>query len=58
MTANLFSKPPMWEDRNTNRYPEPIKKHVVCYMQNVRLPSTRDDVVKETKKKSQAVVKE
>ena len=58
MAANLFSKTPMWAGWNTQRYPEPINKQVVCYMQNVRLPPTREDVVKETLKRSQAVAKE
>ena len=58
MAANLFSKKPMWAGWNTQRYPEPINKHVVCYMQNIRLPPTREAVVKETLKISQAVAKE
>ena len=58
MAANLFSKTPMWAGWNTQRYPEPINKQVVCYMQNIRLPPTREDVVKETLKRSQAVAKE
>ena len=40
MAANLFSKTPMWAGWNTQRYPEPINKQVVCYMQNIRLPPT------------------
>ena len=58
MAANLFSKKAMWAGWNTQRYPEPINKQVVCYMQNIRLPPTREDVVKETLKRSQAVAKE
>ena len=58
MAANLFSKKAMWAGWNTQRYPEPINKQVVCYMQNIRLPPTREDVVKETLKISQAVAKE
>ena len=57
MAANLFSKTPMWAGWNTQRYPEPINKQVVCYMQNIRLPPTSKDVVKETLKKSQGVAK-
>ena len=58
MAANLFSKTPMWAGWNTQWYPEPIKKQVVCCMKNIRLPPTRQDVVKETLKWSQAVAKE
>ena len=58
MAANLFSKTPMLVGWNTKRYPEPIKKQIACYMQNIRLPPTREDVVKETLKRSQAVAKE
>ena len=35
-----------------------MNKQVVCYMHNIRLPPTREDVVKETLKRSQAVAKE
>ena len=58
MAADLFSKTSMWAGWNTQRYPEPVKKQVVCYMQNIRLPPTREDVVKETLKRSQAVANE
>ena len=47
----------MWAGWNTQRYPEPINK-LVCYMQNIRLLPTREGVVKETLKRSQAVAKE
>ena len=57
MAANLFSKTPMWVGWNTERYSEPIKKQVTRYMQNIRLPPTREDVVKETLKRSQEVAK-
>ena len=42
IAANLFSKTPMWAGWNTQQYPEPISKQVVCYMQNIRLPPTRE----------------
>ena len=58
MAANLFSKTPMWADWYTQRYPEPIKKQLVSYLQNTRLPPTREDVVKETLKRLQTVAKE
>ena len=58
MAANLFSKTPMRAGWNTQRYHEPIKKQVICYMQNIRLPPTRKDVVKKTLKRSEAVAKE
>ena len=58
MAANLFLKTPMWAGWNTQRYSEPINKQVVCYMQNIRLPPTKEDVVKEILKRSQAVAKE
>ena len=58
IAANLFSKAPMWAGWNTQQYPESIKKKVVCYMQNIRLPRGREDVVKETLKRSQVVAKE
>ena len=48
----------MWAGWNTQRYPEPIKKQVVCYMQNIKLPPTREDVMKEPLKRSQVVAKE
>ena len=58
MTANLFSKTPMWASWNTQRCPKPINKQVVCYMQNIRLSPIWEDVVKETLKRSQVVGKE
>ena len=58
MAADLFSKTSMWAGWNTQQDPEPIKKQVVCYMQNIRLSPTREDVVKETLKRSQAVTNE
>ena len=58
MAANLFLKTPMWAGWNTQRYPEPIKKQLVCYLQNIRLPPTREDVVKETLKRLQTVAEE
>ena len=48
----------MWAGWNTQRYPEPIKKQLVCYLQNIRLPPTREDVVKETLKRLQTVAEE
>ena len=57
MAGNRFSKTPMWAGWNTQRHPETTSKHVVCYMQNIKLPATRSDVVKETLKRSQAVAK-
>ena len=47
----------MWVGWNTKRYSETIKKQVTRYMQNIRLPPTRQDVVKETLKRSQEVAK-
>ena len=58
IAGNHFPKTPMWEGWNTKRYPEPTRNNVVCYMQNIRLPPTREDVVKETLKISQAPKKE
>ena len=58
MVGNLFSKTPMWAGWNTQWYPESTRKHVVCYMQNIKPPPTRKDVLKETLKISQAVAKE
>ena len=43
--------------RNTQRYPKPIKRQVVCYMQNIRLPPTRENVVKESVEGSQSFAK-
>ena len=34
------------------------RKYAAFYMQNIRLPPTREDVLKETLKRSQAVAKE
>ena len=48
----------MWAGWNTQQYPEPIKNQVVCHMQEIRLPPTREDVVEEALKRSQAVAKE
>ena len=47
----------MWASWNAQRYPEFTRKHVVCHMQNIRLPPTTEDIVKEPLKRSQAVVK-
>ena len=58
MNKNLFPKTPLWGGWNTQRYPEPTTKYVVYFMQNIRLPLKRDDVVKEILKRSQAVAKE
>ena len=58
MDGKLFSKTPMWAGWNTHRYPEPTRKHVVCYTQNIKLPLTREDVLKENLKRSEAVAKE
>ena len=58
MNGNVFPKTPMWEGWNTQRYPEPTTKYVVCFMQNIRLLPKREDVVKEILKRSQVVVKE
>ena len=57
MAGNLFSKTLIWVGSNTQRYPWPTRKHVVCYTQHMRLPPTREDVVKETLKRSQAAAK-
>ena len=58
MNKNLFPKTPLWGGWNTQRCPEPTTKYVVYFMQNIRLPLKRDDVVKEILKRSQAVAKE
>ena len=38
--------------------PWATKKQVVCYIENIRLPPTREDAEKEALKRSQAVAKE
>ena len=58
MNENLFPKTPLWGGWNTQQYLEPTTKYVVCFMQNIRLPLKREDVVKEILKRSQAVTKE
>ena len=57
IAGNPFLKAPMWEGSNTQQYPEPTKKHAVCYIQIIRPPQTREHVVKETLTRSQAVAK-
>ena len=58
MPGNLFSKTPKWAGCNTQSYPEPTKEKLVCYMQKIRLPGTRQDVMQKTLKRSQTVAKE
>lgn len=52
MAGNLFSKTQMWAGWNTLRYHEPTRKHAeyqkTCHMKNIRLPTSREDVLKET----------
>ena len=55
---NVFSRTPMWAGWNTQRYPKLTWKNVACYRQNIMEPPTRDDVVKETLKRLQVVLKE
>ena len=57
MAGKLFSKTQTWASWNTQRYNDPIRKNVVCSMQNITLPPTGEDLVKQTLKRSQIVEK-
>ena len=57
MAGKLFSKTQTWASWNAQRYKDPIRKNVVCSMQNIMLPPTGEDLVKQTLKRSQIVEK-
>ena len=49
---NLSSTTPMWTGWNARRFPYTGPKQKVMYMKHIPLPSTRDDVIKETMARS------
>jgi hypothetical protein len=58
MSCALHNDTPMWRGWNTLTTVDDLPKQNIRYMENIHLPPTRLDVVRETLKRSQAVAQE
>ena len=48
--STLQDKIPMWAAWNSLLTVDPLPQQTVCYLQNISLPPTHNDVVRETLK--------